>query len=232
MHRRVDVARRSDDHALQPVGILAGKIRHVPVERPDHVDLDRRIFVTDEAGPGGRDQEMRVGALIVHVADPALGRVVLDPRAWLLAAHPVGVAAAMGLARRRLAEDALIGDLAEAVDMPAGRAAGIAGPDRHAVGRQVGEPGAEPRVDVFFEDLGRRLDMRVGVIYAQPILHNAPSHNPLLSSLYTRARDAGTPRTPGENARPHALDRVTNPAYGHGLSEDGKHDAAGDLYRQ
>src|SRR5207248_3751833 len=130
----------------------------------------------DKAGPGRGNAEMRIGPLVVHVLDAGGCLIVLHPRARHLAAHPMRVAAAMGLARRRLAEDALIGDLAEAVDMPAGRAAGIAGPDRYAICRQVREASAEPRIDVFFKYLGRRLDMRIGVIYAQPVLHNAPSH--------------------------------------------------------
>ena len=51
---------------------------------------------------------MPVGALVVHVLDPALGLIVLHADARHLAAHPVRVAAAMGLARRRLAENAAI----------------------------------------------------------------------------------------------------------------------------
>ena len=174
VHRRVDIASRGHDHAFQPVGVLARKIRQMPVIGTDHADFERRVVMADEAGPGGRDQEMPVGALIVHVADPALGRIVLHPGARLLAAHPVGIAAAMGLARRRLAENALIGDLAIAVDVAAGRAAGRPGADRHPVRRQLVETRAKARIDVFVEHLGGRLDMGVGIKYAQPVLHHAP----------------------------------------------------------
>src|SRR5205085_5458545 len=132
-----DGARRRNDHAFQPVGIPARKIREVAVIGPDDTYFERRIVMADKARPGGRDQEMRVGALVVHVADAALGRVVLHAGARLLAAHPMGVAAAMGLARRRLAEDALIGDLAEAIDVAAGRAAWRSGADRDPVGREL-----------------------------------------------------------------------------------------------
>src|SRR4051794_326317 len=100
----------------------------MPVVGADQRDLDAAVLIADKAGPGGRDAEMPVGALVVHVLDARRRFVILHPGARHLAAHPVGVAPAMGLARRRLAEDALIGDLAEPVDMPAGGAAGIAGP--------------------------------------------------------------------------------------------------------
>src|SRR5689334_4443521 len=87
----------------------------------------------------------------------------------------MGVAAGMGLARRRLAEDALIGDLAIAVDVTAGRAARRSGADRDAIGRQLIEARAEPRIDIFVDDFGRWLDMGIGVIDPQPVLHHAPS---------------------------------------------------------
>src|SRR5205085_11581296 len=108
-----------------------------------------------------------------------------DPRARLLAAHPVGIAAAMRLARRRLAEDPLIGDLPIAVDVPPWRTARRPGPNREPIGRELVKARAEPGIDVVVDDLGGRLDRRVGVIYAQPVLHHAPSLNRPLCSLYT-----------------------------------------------
>ncbi len=191
MDRGVDVAGRSDDHALQPVGILARKIAQMPVIGPDHCDFDARVVMSDKTGPGGRDQKMRVGPLVVHVLNAGLGLVVLHPGARHLAAHPMGIAPGMGLARRRLAEDPAIGDLAEAVDVAAGGAAGIVRSDRHAVCGQVGETAAEPRIDVFFEHLGRRFDMGIGVVYAQPILHHSPSLT-FVFVLYTPGRGTET----------------------------------------
>ena len=117
---------------------------------------------------------MRVGPLVVHVLEPACGLVVLGPGARLLRTHPLRVAAAMGLARRRLAEDPLIGDLAVAVDVAAGRSAGCAGSDRLAVLRQFGKARAEARIDVGVEDFRGRLDMGIGIEYAQPVFHHAP----------------------------------------------------------
>src|SRR5207302_5371093 len=142
--------------------------RHMPVEGADDVDLDRRVLVTDKARPRGRDQEMRIRPLVVHVLEPACGLVVLGPGARLLRAHPLGIAAAMGLARRRFAEDALIGYLAIPIDMAAGRPAGRPGSDRLPVWRQLGKARAKPGIDISVEDFGCRLDMGVGIEYAQP----------------------------------------------------------------
>ncbi len=175
----------------------------MPVVGADDANFEGRVVVADEAGPGGRDQEMGVGSLIIHVADPALGRVILHPGARLLAAHPVGIAAAMGLARRRLAENALIGDLAIAVDVPARRAAGRPLPYREPIGRKLVETRPEPGIDIFFEYLGGRLDMGVGVIYAQPVLHYAPP-SMACRVLYTPGRSyAETP--------PAALRKMLDP---------------------
>ena len=225
LDRSVDIARRGDDHALQPVGMVAAEIGHVPVEGADDVDLDRRVLVADKAGPRGRDQEMRVGALVVHVLEPAFGLVVLGPGARLLRAHPLGVAAAMGLARRRLAEDALVGNLAVAVDMAAGCSAGFAGPDRLAVLRQFGKARPEAGIDVGVEDFRGRLDMRVGVEYAQPVFHHAPPS--FVGDLYTPA--GGSRKRRSKNARPGPSDCVRLPA--RAPSEDDKNHAASDVYQ-
>jgi hypothetical protein len=80
----------------------------------------------------------------------------------------------MGLARRGLAEDPLIGDLAVPVDMAAGRSAGCAGSDRLAILRQFGKARPEAGIDVGVEDFRRRLNVGVGIEYAQPVFHCAP----------------------------------------------------------
>ena len=109
---------------VQPAGMLAAEILHVPVIGADHVGLERRVVVADEAGPRGRDQEMRVDAFVVHVGDAVfrLRRPARRARGCLRA-HPHRGAAGMLGARRGLAEDALERDLAIAIDVPPRRAA-------------------------------------------------------------------------------------------------------------
>ncbi len=93
----------------------------------------------------------------------------------------MGVAAAMALARRRLAEDALELDLAVAIDVPAGRAAGCAVPHRLAILRQLGKTRAEAGIDVAVDHFRGRFDMGVGIVYPQPVLHRVPPSLALFS---------------------------------------------------
>ncbi len=79
----------------------------------------------------------------------------------------------MRLARRRLAENAAIGNLAVTVNMPPRRATRIAGPHRHPIGREIGQARAEARIDLLVENFGGRLDMRIGIENAQPVFHAA-----------------------------------------------------------
>src|SRR3954452_5484005 len=197
----------------------------------DQRDLDARVLMADKAGPGRGNAEMRVGALVVHVLDAALGLVVLHPGPGHLAAHPMGVAPAMGVARRRFAEDALKLDLAEAVDVVISRAAGTAWADRHPISRQLRQPRAKPRIDVFLQHLGRGFDMGIGVVYAQPVLHYPPSLL-LYGLLYTPLkRGAGTAAT-GRRKCSTAAHRSRNEPGSMPWAQRGrKHDAAGDLYR-
>src|SRR5205807_2351329 len=104
-HRLVDIAGRGDDHALEPRRVLPAKVRHVAVIGTDHADFEGRIRQADEAEPGGRDQEVDVRSLVVHVLDAVFGLVVLHPGPRHLAAHPARLAAGEGLARCALAEN-------------------------------------------------------------------------------------------------------------------------------
>ena len=65
--------------------------------------------------------------------------------------------------RRGFAQDALVGDLAEAIDVPPRRAAGRGRRNRHPKLRQLGNAVAKPGIEVFVDHLRRRLDMRVGI---------------------------------------------------------------------
>jgi len=111
--------------------------------------------------------------------------VVLHARARLLRSHPYRIAAGMVGSRRSLAEDAPIGDLAETVDVAIGRAARRAGADRHAVLRQLGQAIAKPRIEIFVDHLGRRLDMSVGIPDLEPVFHHPLSRSSLCDDLYT-----------------------------------------------
>jgi len=103
-HRGVDVARRGDDHALEAVGMLAAEVGDVAVVGPGDADFERGVGDADEAGPGGRDEEMDVAPFRVHVGHAALRLVVLDAGQRLPGSHPGGVAAGEGVPRGRLAQ--------------------------------------------------------------------------------------------------------------------------------
>src|SRR5437762_4024240 len=101
---------------------------------------------------------MNVGPLIVHIGDPVDGVVVLHPGTRQFAAAPVRLAAAVVLARRRLAEDAPVIFRRNAVIVAA---AGMLGrlADWDAIRREFGEPRPEIRVDVALENLSSGQDM-------------------------------------------------------------------------
>ncbi len=88
---------------------------------------------------------MRVDAFQIHVGDAVVRHVVLDAGARLLRAHPHRGPAGMLGARLGLAEDALKGYLAKAVDMAARRASRRRRRDRRAEVRQLGQAIAESR---------------------------------------------------------------------------------------
>src|SRR3989442_12554379 len=103
--------------------------------------------------------EMDVGFLVIHVLDAVFGLVVLHPRPGHLAAHPFGLPAGKGFARRRLAEDAPVILYADAVVVQIARAFDRA-PDRLTIRRQFRKAGAKRRVDVALQHLRGRVDMR------------------------------------------------------------------------
>jgi hypothetical protein len=85
--------------------------------------------------------------------------------------------------------------------MAARRPAGCAGSDRLLVLRQFGKARAKPGIDVFVEDFRCRLDMGVGIEYAQPFSHHPPS-------LTGSSPISIHPRGIGENAAPKMLDQA------------------------
>ncbi len=170
------VARGGDDHALEPVWIVAAEIRHVAVIGADHADLERRVVEPDDTEPRGRDQEMDIGPFVVHVRDPVAGLIVLDAGTRHLGSHPPCVTAGERLARRLLAEhpaielgpDPVIVQLAVAFDRLA---------DRQAIGRQFRQARAKAGVDIALQHLGGRVDVGIGIIDAIAVPH------PSLSSI-------------------------------------------------
>jgi hypothetical protein len=169
---------------------MAGaEILHMPVIGADHVGLQRRVVVADQAGPGSRDQEMRVDAFLVHVGNARIRGIVLHAAARLLRAHPHRSAAGVLGARRGLAEDALERDLAKAIDVPPRRAAGRRRRNGHAKLRQFGTTAAKPGIEVFVDHFRRRLDMRVCIPDFEPVLRDPSSRSPLCRKLYTAVRD-------------------------------------------
>jgi hypothetical protein len=75
----------------------------------------------------------------------------------------------------------------------AGRAAGRSSADRHPVRRELLKARAKTRIDIFVDDLGGGLDMGIGVIDPESILHHASSQD-ALAFLYTpERRGAETP---------------------------------------
>ena len=100
----LDIARRGDDQAFQPVRELPAEIGHVAVVGADHPGFERGVGQPDEAHPRAGDQEMDVCPFVVHVLDAVRGLIVLHPRPRHLAAAPLQLAAGEGLARLRLAQ--------------------------------------------------------------------------------------------------------------------------------
>src|SRR3954447_6099341 len=112
--------------------------------------------------------------------------------------------------------------------MASRRAARIAGANRHPIGRQIGEARSKTRIDIFVENLGGRLDMRIGIEYAQPVFHPAlpyivtASIHPAFAvgngrtakhrKVYRtnrRGMRQGHAAVARKNARPRPADRVT-----------------------
>ena len=65
---------------LSRVGALPAEVVGVAVIGADHADLEVDVGQADDAHPDRRHQEVRVGALLVHVRDAVLGLVVLHAR--------------------------------------------------------------------------------------------------------------------------------------------------------
>ena len=172
-HRLVDDPGGGDDHALEAGRVLPAEIRHVAVVGTDQADFERRVRQADGAEPGGRNQEMDIGPLVVHVPDAILGLIVLHSRAGHLAAHPSRLAAGERVARRRLAQHPPVILGPDAVIVEFGNAADRALPDGKPVGRQFGEARPEIRVDIPFQHLGSGVDVRIGIINAEPVSHAA-----------------------------------------------------------
>src|SRR5215469_3790979 len=54
------------------------------------------------------------------------------------------------------------------------------------MGREIIEPCTEARVDVFFQHIGAGIDMRIGVVDAEPVSHRCPpcaSTQPFFASM-------------------------------------------------
>ncbi len=116
---------------------------------------------------------MDVRPLIVHVLDAVFSLVVLHAGPRQFAAAPVRLAAAVVLARRRLAEDAPIVFRIDPIGLAA---AGMLGrlPDRDPVGFEFGKPRPKPGVDIPLQNLGGGHDMRVGIVDPEPVPHRLP----------------------------------------------------------
>ena len=189
-HRLIDPPCRGDDRALEAVRMRPAELRHVPMIGAYHRDFDRRIVNADQTEPRGRNQEMDVGAFIVHVHDAVLSLVVLRARARSLAAHPPRVPAGKAFARRLLAED-------PPVVLGAGAIRVHLASTRPAVRCQFRQPRAKVRIDILVQDLGGGIDVSVGVIDPEAIFHRfspwlASWPGPALSNGLAPVHAAGT----------------------------------------
>src|SRR5271156_1555075 len=112
---------------------------------------------------------MDVGPLVVHVLDAVLGLIVLHPRPGVLAAAPIRFSAGESLARRRLPQHPPIEFPAETV-VVATVTAGL------TIGRQLSEARPKTRIDVQLQHLGGRVDMSIGIVNPEAVLHaDSPS---------------------------------------------------------
>jgi hypothetical protein len=80
----VDGARGGHDRRVEAPRELPAEVRGVAVVGPDQSDFELDVGEAHDADPGGRDEEMRVGPLVVHVLDAVLGLIVLHPDPGLL----------------------------------------------------------------------------------------------------------------------------------------------------
>src|SRR6516225_2894295 len=116
---------------------------------------------------------MDVGPLVVHVLDSVLGLVVLHPGAWHLAAHPPRLAAGEGVARGLFAEHPAVIFRADAVVVGAADACDRSLSDRQAVSLELGKTRPKARVDIFVQHLCGRIDVSIGIVHAEAVLHAA-----------------------------------------------------------
>ena len=112
---------------------------------------------------------MHVRAFGVHVEDAVVGAVVDHPRARPPLAAPDAAVGRSGT-RLGLAQGALVGLVGKAVGV-ADAAIDAARFDRAAIGCEVVEARAKAGIDVSFQDVGTRVDMRVGVVDTESFFH-------------------------------------------------------------
>ena len=112
---------------------------------------------------------MHVRPLGIHVENAIVGAVIdhAGARPPLATPHPAIGRSGPGLG---LTQGALIGPAGETVGV-ADAAVDAARLDRNTVGRQIVEPLAKARIDVFLQHIGARVDMGVGVVDAKAFLH-------------------------------------------------------------
>ena len=139
---------------------------------------------------------MRVHTLVIHVHHAILGLIVLHADSGLLGAHPVGAPAGERRVRACMPQDPRVELGADAVLVRVGR------PADHLAGggpvlRQLSQARAKRRVDVTVQDLGGRVDVRIGVPRAE-----TSSHGLLLLCADERFTLGGGLRPPSEPS-PH-----------------------------
>src|SRR5262249_19005358 len=116
-----------------------------------------------------------------HVHDAVRGLIVLHADPGLLRAHPLGTAPRERLVRTALAENAAVELRVDAILMGAWRPTDLVA--RHAIGRQLDQPGTKARIDVTVENFRCGIAVGVGVPGAQTVSHRCcPRGGPFFSS--------------------------------------------------
>src|SRR6516225_8244936 len=128
---------------------------------------------------------MDIRPLVVHVLDPVLGLVVLYPRPRHLTAHPSRLATGEALARCTLAKHPAVIFRADSIIVQALDASDRPLSDRQAIGLEFGEARPKARVDIALQHLCSRVDMGIGIVHTEAVLHAAFSfvrHSPSRAS--------------------------------------------------
>jgi len=139
--------------------------------------VEPRRIVPEQLLPRLWDEEVDIGAFLVHVLDAVFSLIVLHPGTGVLGAPPGAASAGEGRMRTGLTEDTAVEALLHAVAMALLCALGRPA-SGHAVGSEFWQPRPKIGIHVLFQDFSQGHDMRIGIADLKPVSHTAPPYLP------------------------------------------------------